>query len=78
MQSKTETISMQSKRRNARYLSINTNVIKLEYTKNMFVFFFQALGFKERRPIRGVYFSKNQYFCTNPKNGPAQESRHAL
>ena len=29
-------------------------------------------------PVRGVYFSKNLYFCTNPKNGPAQESRNAL
>ena len=23
---------------------------------------------------RGVYFSKNQYLFTNPKNGPARES----
>ena len=24
---------------------------------------------------RGVYFSKNQYFFTNPKKGPARDSR---
>merc|ERR1712222_277394 len=27
---------------------------------------------------RGVYFSKNQYLFTNPKNGPARESRDTL
>ena len=27
---------------------------------------------------RGVYFSKNQYFFTNPKNGPARDSRDTL
>ena len=26
---------------------------------------------------RGEYFSKNFYFCTTPKNGPAQESSYA-
>ena len=26
---------------------------------------------------RGEYISKNFYFCTTPKNGPAQESRYA-
>ena len=29
-------------------------------------------------PVRGVYFSKNQYLFTNPKNGPARESRDTL
>ena len=27
---------------------------------------------------RGEYFSKNLYFCTNPKNGPARDSRDTL
>ena len=27
---------------------------------------------------RGEYFSKNQYFFTNPKNGPARDSRDTL
>ena len=28
--------------------------------------------------VRGVYFSKNQYFFTNPKNGHARDSRDTL
>ena len=35
---------------------------------------------QQRRPRgdRGEYFSKNLYFCTNPKNGPAREPRGTL
>ena len=29
------------------------------------------------QPNRGEYISKNFYFCTTPKNGPAQESSYA-
>ena len=30
------------------------------------------------RPARGEYFSKNQYFFTTTKNGPARDSRDTL
>ena len=32
----------------------------------------------DRLGTRGEFFSKNQYFFTNPKNGPARDSRDTL